>query len=103
VVGRMSRRHTVVVTASGLYTSMLWWWQLAVVGRSVVARVPCAGERPSSTLVLATCRTIDDVHLLFDLISERLAVGAPVCDVHRLTSSLKTDASSTVVDLQETE
>jgi hypothetical protein len=91
----------VVVTSSGLYTSMMWWCQLKVDGSSVVVRGPSHSGEAWGSLVLAVCATVEDARILFGLISERLATGAPVCDVSRLARSLN-GAGRGVVEMQTT-
>jgi hypothetical protein len=99
----VSRRgRTVVVTASGLYTSMVWWFQLKVEESSVVVRGPSEGKETWGSLLLAACGSVDDARALFELISERLKTGAPVCDVRRLMRSLEDGASGVVVEMQRT-
>jgi hypothetical protein len=97
----MSGGRTVVVTASGVRTSMSWWYQLRVDDSAVVVAGPPSVEGPWVKLVLAECGTVEDARVLFDLISGRLAIGAPVCDVRRLIS-LEDGASGIIVGMQRT-
>jgi hypothetical protein len=89
----------VVVTASGLFTSTSWWTQVKVEDSSVVVRRPSRGGETSECLLLAECETVDAARALFGLISGRFALGAPVCDVRRLTRSLDDVTPGVVVEM----
>jgi hypothetical protein len=80
---------------------MSWWFQLRVDDSAVVVAGPPSVEGPWVKLVLAECDTVDEARVVFELISERLRTGAPVCDVRRLIS-LDDGASGIIVGMQRT-
>lgn len=84
----------IVITQSGIITSLDWWSQLKVLGDALVLQgVP--DDEPVNVLTVATLGSEAEAQVLFTVINGRIHLGARLFDVRDWTASVD-DGGATV-------